>query len=557
MSKKHRMFQETPRKGKTTKLADTTPEFPYPELIQAIWAGESNSIIVVDSGPSDNEKVTKYCKQLTCYPDFHKCGKNISTDSGIVLPGIAIWKRPFALQIAQDVTVRYKILKFYYQQYLITYAIPVSKADSLTSLPQIECTPDEIKAILRAADVLSKPSLKEKPHRISSPVANDIAAHRDAFASHSTADLPARLLTLMQSDDYILALVAICADVHYRAMHSQPKLPDVLYNFVGESRQQGWRDQLLNLFTALNFSTSTDCTHTRPLITQVKDPNDLKRWHNGPRDRLHLISTATGSLLWSLIECLSDRENHSQCGRRSSPLHTVPITLCSSALCSPYAFDFDLTKNSKSIGPDDFDLIREAMCKFLQDQHLQTAKMLFDRRMSSPTSYRMIPRVMWFESLEQAFIDCIFGDHPAYNEACTLLANTTSAQLEQATLREESLARALELIAHPACFAKHLIPCPKTWEDALGALCNDAYAFHKRFQKGKHRGCQALAFTSDSLKRLLHTVSCNESLFDSFLERTAAQDLLLDRSEVLNIGGETRRVILFRLNDESLSLAEK
>ena len=78
MSKKHRMFQEKPRKGKTTKLADTTPEFPYPELIQAIWAGESNSIIVVDSG--------------------------------IVLPGIAIWKRPFALQIAQDVTVRYKIL---------------------------------------------------------------------------------------------------------------------------------------------------------------------------------------------------------------------------------------------------------------------------------------------------------------------------------------------------------------------------------------------------------------------------------------------------------------
>lgn len=316
-----------------------------------------------------------------------------------------------------------------------------------------------------------------------------------------------------------------------------------------------WKHYLIFNRWSLNFSTAAGCAH--PLITQVKDPSDLKRWHNGPRDHLHLISTATGSLLWSLIECLSDRENHSQCGRRSSPLHTVPITLCSSALCSPYAFDFDLTKNSKSIGPDDFDLIREAMCKFLQDQHLQTAKMLFDRRMSSPTSYRMIPRVMWFESLEQAFIDCIFGDHPAYNEACTLLANTTSAQLEQATLREESLARALELIAHPACFAKHLIPCPKTWEDALGALCNDAYAFHKRFQKGKHRGCQALAFTSDSLKRLLHTVSCNESLFDSFLERAAAQDLLLDRSEVLNIGGETRRVILFRLNDESLSLAEK
>ena len=556
MSKKHRMFQETPRKGKTTKLADTTPEFPYPELIQAIWAGESNSIIVVDSGSSDNEKVTKYCKQLTCYPDFHKCGKNISTDSGIVLPGIAIWKRPFALQIAQDVTVRYKSLKFYYQQHLITYAIPVSKADSLTSLPQIDCTSDEIKAILRAADILSK-STKEKVYNISSPDANDIAAHRDAFSSHSTADLPARLLTLMQSDDYILALVAICADVHYRAMHSQPKLPDVLYNFVGESRQQGWRDQLLNLFTALNFSTAAGCAHSRPLITQVKDPSDLKRWHNGPRDRLQLISTATVSLLWSLIECLSDRENDSQCGRILSSLPTVPITICSSALCSPYAFDFDLTKNLKSIAPADFDLIREAMCEFLQAQHLQTAKMLFDRRMSSLTSYRMLPRVVWLESLEQAFIDCIFGNHPAYNEACTLLANTTSAQLEQATLREESLARALELIAHPACFAKHLIPCPETWEDALNALRNDAYAFHKCFHKGKLRGCQALAFTSDSLKRLLRTVSCGESLFDSFLERAAAQNLLLDRSMVLNIGGETRRAILFQLDDESLFVAKK
>lgn len=115
--------------------------------------------------------------------------------------------------------------------------------------------------------------------------------------------------------------------------------------------------------------------------------------------------------------------------------------------------------------------------------------MLFDRRMSSPTSYRMIPRVMWFESLAQAFIDCIFGDHPAYNEACTLLANTTSAQLEQATLREESLARALDLIAHPTRFAKHITPCPETWEDALSALSKDAYAFHKCFQKGKHRGC--------------------------------------------------------------------
>lgn len=556
MSKKHRMFQETPRKSKTTKLADTTPEFPYPELVQAIWAGESNSIIVVDSGPSDNEKVTKYCKQLTCYPDFHKCGKNISTDSGIVLPGIAIWKRPFALQIAQDVTVRYKILKFYYQQHLITYAIPVSKADSLTSLPQIDCTSDEIKAILRAADILSK-STKEKFYNISSPVAGDITAHRDAFASQSTADLPAKLLTLLHSDDYILTLMAICADVHYRAMHSQPKLPDVLYNFVGESRQQGWRDQLLNLFTALNFSTSTDCTHTRPLITQVKDPNDLKRWHNGPRDRLHLISTATGSLLWSLIECLSDRENHSQCGRILSSLPTVPITICSSALCSPHAFDFDLTKNSKSIGPNDFDLIREAMCEFLQDQHLRAAKILFDRRMSSPTSYRMLPRVVWFESLEQAFIDCIFGNHPAYNEACALLANTTSAQQEQEVLREESLTRALDLIAHPTRFAKHITPCPETWEDALSALSKDAYAFHKCFQKGKHKGCQALAFTSDSLKRLLHTASCDEFLFDVFLERAAAQNLLLDRSMVLNIGGETRRVILFRLNDESLSLAEK
>lgn len=187
------------------------------------------------------------------------------------------------------------------------------------------------------------------------------------------------------------------------------------------------------------------------------------------------------------------------------------------------------------------------MCKFLQDQHLQTAKMLFDRRMSSPTSYRMIPRVMWLESLEQAFIDCIFGDHPAYNEACTLLANTTSAQLEQATLREESLTRALDLTAHPARFVQHIISCPETWEDALNALRNDAYAFHKRFQKGKLSGCQTLAFTSDSLKRLLRTVSCGESLFDSFLERAVAQDLLLDRSEVLNIGGETRRVILFTL----------
>lgn len=457
MSKKHRMFQETPRKGKTTKLADTTPEFPYPELIQAIWAGESNSIIVVDSGPSDNEKVTKYCKQLTCYPDFHKCGKNISTDSGIVLPGIAIWKRPFALQIAQDVTVRYKILKFYYQQYLITYAIPVSKADSLTSLPQIDCTSDEIKAILRVADILSK-STKEKFYNISSPVASDITAHRDAFASQSTAELPAKLLTLLHSDDYILTLMAICADVHYRAMHSQPALPDVLYNFIGESRQQDWRNQLLNLFTALNFSTAAGCAHSRPLITQVKDPSDLKRWHNGPRDRLHLISTATGSLLWSLIECLSDRENHSQCGRILSSLPTVPITICSSALCSPHAFDFDLTKNLKSIAPADFDLIREAMCEFLQAQHLKAAKMLFDRRMSCLTSYRMLPRVVWLESLEQAFIDCIFGNHPAYNEACALLANTTSAQQEQEVLREESLTRALDLIAHPTRFAKHIPP---------------------------------------------------------------------------------------------------
>lgn len=393
MSKKHRMFQETPRKGKTTKLADTTPEFPYPELVQAIWAGESNSIIVVDSGPSDNEKVTKYCKQLAYYPDFHKHGKNISTDSGIVLPRIAIWKRPLALQIAQDVTVRYKILKFYYQ-HLITYAIPVSKADSLTSLPQIDCTSDEIKGILRAANILPNPSSKEKFYRISSPVASDIAVHRDTFASQATADLPAKLLTLLHSGDYILALIAICADVHYRAMHSQPALPDVLYNFIGESRQQDWRDQLLNLFTALNFSTAAGCVHSRPLITQVKDASDLKRWHNGPRDRLHLISTATGSLLWSLIECLSDPNNRSQCGRIPSPLPTVPITICSSALCLPHAFDFDLTKNLKSIAPADFDLIREAMCEFLQDQHLQAAKTLFDRRMSSPTSYRMLPRVV-------------------------------------------------------------------------------------------------------------------------------------------------------------------
>lgn len=130
--------------------------------------------------------------------------------------------------------------------------------------------------------------------------------------------------------------------------------------------------------------------------------------------------------------------------------------------------------------------------------------MLFDRRMLSLTSYRMLPRVVWLESLEQTFIDCILGDHPAYTKACTLLAYTTSAQQEQEALREESLACALDLIAHPARFAEHIISCPETWEDALSALRNDSYAFLKRFQKGKLSGCQALVFTSDSLKRLLH-----------------------------------------------------
>ena len=133
------------------------------------------------------------------------------------------------------------------------------------------------------------------------------------------------------------------------------------------------------------------------------------------------------------------------------------------------------------------------------------------------------------------------------DEALTLLRDTQAKQEQTGLEREQLIAKAIEMIGSSSRFEREIIDRPKSNKEARRLLDKDqeAVAFHFQPTKGDDAGRQFLAFSAESLKRLLKRAGCGEELYDAVLAQTERLGMLDQRNRTISLGQGSFTAVTF------------
>ena len=109
------------------------------------------------------------------------------------------------------------------------------------------------------------------------------------------------------------------------------------------------------------------------------------------------------------------------------------------------------------------------------------------------------------------------------------------------------ISKAIELINTPSRFEREIADRPDSKEKARRLLDVDqkAVAFWYQPASGNNKGRQFLAFSTESLKRLIRRVGCGEELYDAVLAQAERSGILDQCNRSINLGGSTFNAITF------------
>lgn len=114
--------------------------------------------------------------------------------------------------------------------------------------------------------------------------------------------------------------------------------------------------------------------------------------------------------------------------------------------------------------------------------------------------------------------------------------------------QDASIQRAMDLLRNPERYKRQIIDRPPNKIAAQEALSGEAMAFRFTPKKNKDAGKNFLAFSRESLTRLLKQAAAGEEILDAFLDACEKEGILDDRSSSVNLGGDTFSATTFRID---------
>ncbi len=263
-----------------------------------------------------------------------------------------------------------------------------------------------------------------------------------------------------------------------------------------------------------------------------------------------VILTGTGSLLWPLVEQLETQEQVIKSGGPlpEKPMPTIPISMTRAVLQVPYAFDIELpdVEILPKLSSFQQDSLRSAMGRVLNEKIAQAVYSDWETVVASPVFYRKLGFEAWRKILLKHLLAVWFpGKHTE-----DLFKSVTQRQEEERQKREKILNLAVCFLVNTESYQDQIVSRPSSKEAARKALSSEAVAFWYQPEKGSDKGKRLLAFSQDSLNRLLQPVNFQEEYYDAFIRLCANEGILDKPSRSINLGGETFTAVTFWIDKD-------
>jgi len=431
----------------------------------------------------------------------------------------AVWLEKVSLEI-RGYIYRVRLFAVDYCKSRTVYAVPVKLLDKGWELPDIELSKKEIQILIKIANYLGgRRAEREVKINVDHPALENIRFHKRQWVMKPDEEA---LLRILQNNPWILPLSVAAVDTQLRSYKKFKRAPCTVYNFVVE--KSDWQsDQVFTaVLGAMNFSSAARYADSKPLELYIKEKKDWDGWRKCA-ERLVLIRTATGSLLSPILKELTEQERTIYCNGifTKTLFPTLPVVRCRSFLHRRGVLDVSIEKGLSMFSTKDLDTIRIMIANVLS---WNVASMIYNdwrNKMSTDWQYRTDRWQCWYETILEALLKRNFSNPAILAKAKKLLKNTTEEQQAAETERANIIYRAQELISSPVQFANEIMEKPASKEDAEQHLHidQDAVAFWFMPKKNKDAGNTYLAFTKNSLLRLLRRVSMDTELLDAFLHQ--------------------------------------
>lgn len=493
---------------------------------------------------SPQEEIKKFRKWLKASENWRVHKGTVWNSDGIPFNGTASW--------GTDVTVclgghehRFRILQIDRLGWRTFYAIPIGMVDKFTTLPGIDLSAGEIILIREMACELSrKRSISEKTQYILHPARPDLKENR---AQWDSAELDFQELLRMMEDENFRSLVVVALAAHYRSFLPGADLPEGIYNFVIPPKGSASDLWFYTVLQALTFANAPGKNMAGPITVTMKEADDLARWRCC-HERLAVIRTATGSLLWPLLEEIEEGDQLMRGGGAvPAPLPTVPISLTRSYLHHPQAMDILLPVEPPPVTEKQLDLLRAGMSRLLRRKIAAQAFQIWQQRRAQPAAYRTQGFADWHTVLLETCCAVWFPDPKYQSDRKEIICDTQRSQEEQQRAVSETLQRGIDLLTDPTRYLDNIIERPSSREEWKASIEDGALAFWFAPKSGRDTGSTFLVFTADTLKALLARAGCFEEHYEAFLNRCDALKLLDDTSRTIKLGKDQISAITFSI----------
>ena len=512
---------------------------------QMVSCGQSDIVRLCFKVEVPRKEVSRVSKLIRALDGWMVQDDVIWNAYGLGIHGIASWAGVLTI-LSGDREHRFRILHLDRFGKRFVFAIPARQAESISELPGIGLSISEIRVLIELAnDLADSTSQYELYFKLKHPSQNTLIQQRENWPVMRPDEN--HLLTFLESTPTILSVIVAAMDSQLRAFKRFGMAPHGLYNFLlpkGTSSADEW---LLTAFRAVSFVNEPGAVSIGPIEITLKDGGDLARWR-ACYERLAILRTTTGALLWPLMETAEETERLRKCGGcPSNPFPTVPIAVTRGILQCPQALDVSLPDHPNRFCVADQDLLRTAMATLLNKELAQKVYDRWRKNLETPLAYRIDGFRLWRDTLIDVAINSWFSNPETKRRALALLEQDTLQQEADEARRAETLEHAFQLLSNPGRYDGQIIDRPNSKDEAQLLLSADAVAFRFTPQRGPDKGHTYLAFNEVSLQRLLRCVGCTESLFESFLRLCEKEGILDQRNRSITLGGETFNAITFRI----------
>ena len=512
-------------------------------VCQMLLSGQGatpQKLFEVDAPEQGVERLRKALKASELW-ELH--GDTVYNVFGIAFKGIASWGPGLTIRMAGR-DHRFKVLHLDRFGRRMVYLLPAVQVGNLSGLPRIDLSHDEVKLLLQMADDLIRSAdCHEYFMKIKTP-AVDTIVHQTAAWSKEAYD-EADLLALLSQDPMLWEAAVTALDAQLRSFKRLRDAPQGITNFIlptGSAAAEKW---VFAILQALTFSNEQGILLAGPIELRLKETADLRQWRNS-YGRMVILRTATGALLAPLVEQAEEMERIRKCGGHAPRgFPTAPISLSRAALCCSQAADIQLAKDMRPPTFAEQDLLRAAMSRALSKDIAQRVYQRWKRRLAERTAYRLPGLHVWRSILRDTLAELWFSDAELRIQALALCEDAQEALEAAQKQREDTLARAYELLSHPERYKQWIMDRPASKQVCMDKLSDEAMAFHYIPQKGKDHGVHLLAFSKASLLRLLNTVGLDESLYDAFIDLCGRNGLLDQEKRTITLGAESFCAVTF------------